>query len=362
MADIAQKARFDLIRYAQAWEDSDVLCEALGPRPGGSLLSICAAGDNALALLTLDPARVVAVDLSSAQLACLRLRMAAMRRLDHAGFLELLGARPSSRRDSLFDEIVATLDPGDQIFWRRLRPDVLQWGVGSVGKFENYFRIFRRWILPLVHSRAVIDGVFAPRAPQARAEYFDAHWNNWRWRLMLSLFFSNRIMGRLGRDPAFFDHVEGSLAEHVAGRVRHAGVDLDPSANPYMRTILTGLPGDALPRAWRAEHYETIRSRLDRLELVHGDIATAVGHARFDGFNLSDIFEYMDPASFETVYGLLLDCANSGARLVYWNMMAPRALPARFAKRARPLTELAARLGAQDKAFFYSAFHIDEAL
>ncbi len=47
-----------VIRYGSVWEDADVLCEALAPvAPGGRLLSIASAGDNVLALLTLDPAR-----------------------------------------------------------------------------------------------------------------------------------------------------------------------------------------------------------------------------------------------------------------------------------------------------------------
>jgi len=48
------------------WEDADVLTAALGDCKGGTLVSICAAGDNALAMLTLDPAKVVVVDLSPA--------------------------------------------------------------------------------------------------------------------------------------------------------------------------------------------------------------------------------------------------------------------------------------------------------
>ena len=69
---IQERASFDLIRYGSVWEDADVLCQALGPvAKDGRLLSIGSAGDNALALLTLDPAEVVAVDLSLAQLACL---------------------------------------------------------------------------------------------------------------------------------------------------------------------------------------------------------------------------------------------------------------------------------------------------
>src|ERR1700722_15202311 len=100
MADteIVGKASFDRIRYAQLWEDADVLLAALGDQRGKTLVSICSAGDNALAMLTLDPARIVAVDMSAAQIECLTIRMSAYRTLDHAGLLELLGSRPPPPR------------------------------------------------------------------------------------------------------------------------------------------------------------------------------------------------------------------------------------------------------------------------
>jgi len=74
-------------------------------------------------------------------------------------------------------------------------------------------------------------------------------------------------MGRMGRDKAFFEHVEGSPAQHVARRIRHAAVDCDPADNPYLHWILKGTHGDALPMTWRAEHYAVIKARLDRLDM-----------------------------------------------------------------------------------------------
>ena len=92
------RADFTDIRYAQAWEDADVLLAGLDVRPGDVCVSIASAGDNTLALLTRQPSRVIALDLSGAQLACLELRIAAYRTLTHDGLLELVGSRPSTRR------------------------------------------------------------------------------------------------------------------------------------------------------------------------------------------------------------------------------------------------------------------------
>src|SRR5215213_2929145 len=101
-SEIAAKADFTGVRYAQVWEDADVLVDALDIQPDDVVLSIASAGDNALALLGRGPARVVALDLSPAQLACLELRVAAYRELDHSELLELIGSVPSDRRLALY--------------------------------------------------------------------------------------------------------------------------------------------------------------------------------------------------------------------------------------------------------------------
>ena len=92
--DIAKRAKFDIIRYAQAWEDADILVAALRPKAGDTVVSIASAGDNALALLAEGPERVIAVDLNPVQLACVRMRVAMYRVLSHEHFLELMGSRP----------------------------------------------------------------------------------------------------------------------------------------------------------------------------------------------------------------------------------------------------------------------------
>lgn len=360
-SQIAGKAAFDRIRYAQLWEDADVLVGALAEKRDGTFVSICSAGDNALALLTLDPKRVIAVDLSAAQIACLKARVAAIRVLDHAAFLELLGARPSSRRLELLDRICTGMDSASQAFWTEQREAIAAYGLGGIGKFEHYFRIMQTRLLPLVHSRATIDDVFVSRPPAERRAFHDQRWNNWRWRLLLKAFFSRFAMGRLGRDPAFFDHVEGSVSDHVARRIVHAAVTLDPADNPYLHWILKGTMGRALPLAWRPENYERIRARLDRLDIRVGSFEGLIASGEHaDGFNLSDIFEYMDAATFATVYQHVLSAANPGARLVYWNMMAPRRVPAALRNRVTTRADLEAAGKAMDKAFFYSDFVVEE--
>src|SRR6188472_1052064 len=116
-SQVIAPAELCVIRYAQCWEDADVLLSALDVRPGDVCLSIASAGDNTLALLTQNPGRVIAVDSNPSQLACLELRAAAYRELSHGELLELIGSRPSNRREELYRRCRTSLGTEARAFW-----------------------------------------------------------------------------------------------------------------------------------------------------------------------------------------------------------------------------------------------------
>ncbi len=360
---VAARADFTAIRYAQCWEDADILVEALAPQPGHTLVSICSAGDNTLALLTGRPARVVAVDLSPAQIACLELRVAAYRALSHGELLQLVGSRPSGDRRGLYARCRSQLSGDARAFWDA-HGDAVDAGIGAAGKFERYFAMFRARVLPLVHTRSRVEQLLAGGPTRAaRERFYEDVWNTWRWRAMFQVFFSRVVMGRLGRDPEFFAHVEGSVATRILQRTRHALTALDPADNPYIHWILRGTHGAALPMALRAEHFETIRDHLDRLTWRTSDVTAALddlGDGQVHGCNLSDVFEYMSLDETRRQLERLSRALAPGGRLAYWNMLAPRSRPDALAGQLRPLPDLSVRLFAADKAFFYSAFVVEE--
>jgi S-adenosylmethionine-diacylglycerol 3-amino-3-carboxypropyl transferase len=363
-SEAAERADFSGIRYAQCWEDADVLLAALEPGPGKRCLSIASAGDNTLALLSREPEGVLALDLSAAQLACLELRVAAYRTLQHKELLALIGSVESDARLLLYQACRKHLSADVLAFWDG-RPDLISAGIASVGKFEHYFKMFRDRVMPLVHSRNVVQELLLPKSAPERRAFYDNQWNNLRWRLMFRLFFSRTVMGLLGRDPEFFRYVEGSVSEQILKRTEYALTDLDPSANPYIHWILTGRhnPGlqSGLPAALREENFEPIRRNLDRLQWRRSSLEELLqGNQKFDCFNLSDIFEYMSPSSYEELLKLIVASSRRGARLAYWNMLAPRHRPESLAAVLRPLRELSAQLFARDQAFFYSALVVEE--
>ena len=361
-SEASQRADFTGIRYAQCWEDADILLEALDVQPGDVCLSIASAGENALAMLTRDPAKVVALDLSPAQLAVVGLRVAAYRCLTYDEMLGFLGSVECDSRQKLYSQLRDDLDPPARKFWDA-RLELVRAGIARAGKFEHYFSLFRRRALPLVHSDEDVKHLLTPKSCEERFAFYGKRWNNLRWRMMFRIFFSRFVMGRMGRDPEFFRYVEGNVADRILSRTRYALTELDPSTNPYVRWILEERhTTSALPAALRRENFERIRSRLDRFHWRCSSIEEALGSdaLRYDSFNLSDIFEYMSPENYEQLLHTIIEHANPGARLAYWNMLAPRRRPESLAGQLKPLHELSDRLFAEDKAFFYSAFVIEE--
>jgi S-adenosylmethionine-diacylglycerol 3-amino-3-carboxypropyl transferase len=292
------------------------------------------------------------------------LRVAAYRELPHAELLELIGSRPSRRRPELYRRCRPLLDADTRAFWDAL-PDAIEAGIGAAGKFERYFRVFRQSALALVHSKRTVERLLEPRPRAEREAFYEEVWNNRRWRAMFSFFFSRTVMGWLGRDPSFFRYVEGSVADRILARTRHALVELDPARNPYLHWILTGTHGDSLPFALRAENFVAIRASLDRLEWRAASLEQFLGEMgprSVDCFNLSDIFEYMSEENSTMLLQRLAETGRPGARLAYWNMLAPRRRPESLAGVLRERRDTSAALFAQDKAFFYSDFVLEEVI
>jgi len=357
------RVQFDFIRYANCWEDADILYEALRPAPGTRILSIASGGDNCFALLA-SGAEVVAADLNISQLACIELKIAAIQSLDYDEVLAFLGIRESNQRLLTYASLKQRISKTSREYLDACKP-LIDAGIIHTGKFEKYFQLFRRRVLPLIHSRRRIDTLLKDKTLDARVQFYDHTWNNLRWRWLFNLFFSRRMMGALGRDPEFFRYVEGSVAERILMRAKHALTVLPTHSNPYLDYILTGNFTHALPRYLQPSQFEAMRAGLDNLTLHQGfiqDVGSTLRGTGFDGFNLSDIFEYLDPDTCTDVYASLLDLANPGARLAYWNMLVPRSCPDSLANRVQHLKPLSQELFEQDQAFFYSAFVVDEVL
>jgi len=306
---------------------------------------------------------VVAFDLNPAQLFAAELKKAAIAGLDHPEFLAFLGFRESRDRRLVYLRLRGGLSPEAAGYFDG-KAELVERGLIHAGKFERYFRIFHRFLLPLVHSKRDIAGLLRRKSRDERIEYYRAVWDNRRFDLLFSLFFNRFTMGRFGRDPEFFRYVDPLIiSDQLKARTRYALTELETSDNPFLRYILTGGFGNTPPHYAREENFALLRANLDRLVLFRGSTADVRRNFRekFAFFNLSDIFEYLSPELCRAVASDLAAIADEGALAAYYNMMVERRLPHFSPEHFSALSDMAARLFAGNRAFFYREFIVERA-
>ncbi len=343
------------IRYANCWEDADLLLKGLEIKKGDNVLSIGSAGDNSFSLLTGDPKLVVAVDINRVQLNLIELKKAAFKGLEYEEFLAFLGFIDSDDRLSLFRKVAMHLDTDVKRFWA-IRYEEIEAGVIYQGKFEKYFGMFKDRVLPFVHNKKKVDGLFAPKDDALQSRFFTKKWNSVKWRALFKLFFSKFIMGRLGRDPKFLEEVDVSVSDFILNQAKDHLTSKECQKNYFLDFILRGKFQIALPHYAREENFENIKNNVDKLEIFEGYASDAfLKYQGFNKFNLSNIFEYMNIETFENVVSDLVQAGVKGAKYAYWNLMVPRNMNEVHTK----LKQL--DLGTyHDNGFFYSNFHINQ--
>jgi S-adenosylmethionine-diacylglycerol 3-amino-3-carboxypropyl transferase len=360
--EIQQRAKFNRIRYANCWEDADLLLESLNISEKTKCISIASAGDNSLSLLVKNPEIVYAVDLSVPQIACTEFKKNAIKFLDYTAFLELLGFKKSARRLDFYKEIEPHLSLDSKYYFSQ-NPQIIENGIIHQGKFEHYFQLFAKRIMPLIHNQKDLTELFLPKSVEAQKIFYKTKWNNRRFRALFKVFFSRFTMGKLGRDKEFFKYADAkAVSERIKVRADAALTTVPTWNNPYVNYILLNNFDYALPHFARETNFNIIKQNIDKLIVKTGTINGVAQESglKFDAFNLSDIFEYMDAELFQNIAQQLIDASTPGARFAYWNMLADRRISEILPEQTNYLQELSQKLYEKDKAFFYKAFFVDE--
>ncbi len=351
------------IRYSNCWEDTDVLLTAINPKPNRRYLSIASAGDNTLALLSADPEKILAVDINPSQIAALEIRMAAFKILDYHDLLKFLGIKPCNQRLDIYVKLRHSLSSNSRYFWDK-NPLYIKEGLIHCGRVENYLKRFRKWILPFLISRKKRRQLFMP--PQGCLNILAKDdINSWRWHLFTRFFFSKLYLAKmdLGRTKSIYRQIAKNIPALVLERIQHALTAVPSVSNPYLEYIVRGNYFDNLPYYLQKNNFQKIHGNLARLQIFNGSLKQALdGNSGtfFDGFNLSDIFEYMDIHQFNKTFDQILNHCEPGARIVYWNNLVER-IPLKAPERLRILDETANDLFSKNRSFFYGSLIIAEA-
>lgn len=349
---------FQRIVYSQCWEDPESGRQALLITPDDDVLMITSGGCNVLAFSLEHPRSITAIDSNPAQNYLLELKIAAIRGLDYDSFLRFLGVRQCNERWALYKTARQHLSTAAQDYWDWERENIEQ-GVIHTGRFDRYFNLFRRKVLPLIHSGRQVQRLLALKDLEEQKRFYDRVWNNWRWRVIIRMFFGRFLMGRLGRYPEFFEHVDISdVGRHYLQRARHALTEIPIQGNYYLEYILTGGFRDVerSPPYLMERNFGALKAAVDRIR-IYTDTLESFLMTKAEGsvskFYLSDIFELMAMAPYEKVLQQLVRVSRDGARLCYYNNLVLRSHPASLDHVIQGEKELGQRLVWRDRSFVY---------
>jgi S-adenosylmethionine-diacylglycerol 3-amino-3-carboxypropyl transferase len=365
--------------YTQIWEDPEVDLEALQLRPDNHIVAIASGGCNVLSYLVDDPARITAVDLSSAHVALNRLKLMALSRLPNwETYYRFFGAADDEANVAAYQRLIAPhLDAQSRAYWEGR--SLQQLGRRRISIFaRNAYRhgVLGRFI-GVTHALCRAYGVDLNELLSARsleeqraffestlAPLFDKRAVRWATNNRLSLY-------GLGIPPAQYEALAGgSDMRHVLRQRLErlaCGFSLDDNYfawQAFGRSYAENASGP-LPPYLRREHFDTLRARADRVEVLNRSVTeylAGCADASRDRYVLLDAQDWMTDAQLNALWAEITRTARPGARVIFRTAAEPSLLPGRVAPalldRWRYEAAQSLELSARDRSAIYGGFHL----
>ncbi len=334
--------------YPQIWEDPEIDLEALAIEPEHHVVTIASGGCNVLSYLTADPKKITALDLSRAHIALNRLKLEGVRRLpDYEAYYSFFGAADREDNIHLYQQHIAHhLDPDTRVYWETRQtfgfgdPRIAVFSRnlykhGLLGRFIGFGHAIARLYgvdprdmlraQTLEEQRAYFDKVLAP--------LFDKRFVRWFTSRQFSLY-------GLGIPPAQYESLamagSGGMSSILRQRMEKLTCDFSLDDNYFAWQALgRSYAKDGrgpLPPYLRAEHFETLRSRADRAEVLNRSFTEylySLPKESTDRFVLLDAQDWMTDAQLNALWREITRTARPGARVIFRTAAEPSLLPGR---------------------------------
>lgn len=374
--------------YNQIWEDPRVDAKALGLGPESSLLTISSGGCNVLNYLIHRPRRIVAVDLNANHMCLTRLKLAAIKHLpDYETFYNFFGH--GRHRDNVANYnryLRDALDPQTRAFWessdwpgRKIGPRRINYfkrGLYEKAKLGQFFRVVHGLARGMRRDPARL---LAARTLAEQERIFDE---------LYGPILDNRIVRWMGRQPVAVYSLGIPPSQHAAMLEEQEGDGgkLFDMYKERIRRLACGFPLDdnyfawqafgrrydhegrkALPDYLKPEHYETIRSMVDRVETHVASLADQLRReapGSLNGFVLLDSQDWMPPHVIEELWREIARVGGPGSRVIFRTAgeksPVDPALPPDLAARFRYQGQRCRELHLEDRSAIYGMFHLYE--
>ena len=340
------------IRYSNCHEDVRLLLKYANK--GSNALSIASSLDNSLMLLTKYD-NVYAIDSNRNQVSLCKLKIEAIKKYNLDDFKKFYGFSkcPSNIRLQMYQDLRESLDEKTKQYFDS-NIEFIEKGLCYSGKFERYMMKFAKYILPLTNSKKNITKFMNFSDIEKQYEFYINKFCNRRFKLLFKIFFSKYFMKKLGRDASCFTYVTDSISTHLLKRIDNGFKNNPNSTNCYLELATLSRYRNNLDYI-QSENYNIIKERINNIHIIEGDISEINNiDIKYDFFNLSDIFEYMDINKTKEIENIISLKATNKARVCFWNMINQRTFDLKLISSCDDLSN--------DRALFYTAFYAYEVL
>ena len=368
---------FNSFIYNQIWEDPAVDLKALALNSESRLLTIASGGCNVLNYLVEQPAHITAIDLNPYHLALTRLKIAAFKHLpDHQHFYEFFGyADKKTNLEHYKNYVQPHLTPDLLDFWQgrniwgRKRISMFQDGLYRHTRF-GYFMRFLHWIARQTNYQP--NKILTAHSLYEQQAIFKQH---------IKPFFDNRLVKLLGKLPiSVFSlgippqqyqamRAEGNLIQQYCERVERLACQFPIKDNYFAWQAFSHSydheKRQAIPAYLKAEHYNTIKQQLAKVDTQFGSIIDFLkqqpNHS-YDRFIFLDAQDWMNDVTLTSLWTELARVAKPNSRIIFRTAAAEsplsQALPPALQASFKYEAEQSLALFKQDRSAIYGGFHL----
>ena len=323
------------IKFAQGWEDFNVIREGLDIIKNQVIASIIASGDNVLNFLCYEPKKVFAFDISETQIFELKLKFAAINYLSYEEFIILLGyGGENKNRLEIYQSISEKLDEPTKKFWNE-NLKMISKGFSFQGWWEKYMSLwryplklflgkdFKRYTL----SEDILERkeIFEKRIHRKGLIFLSKLISR---KVTINLIFHNKTINNI---PDNYDY-----NNEFWRQIRHFLVDIPCKNNPYHYWILTGKMPDE-QKYWQPylqkNNFNILKKNLYKVEIINIDIFQGLKDIKSDSINcfyLSDIFDWMNLDDMENTLLEVIRTGKNNSKIVYFILNYDKGIPVKI--------------------------------
>ncbi|MDB6138148.1 MAG: hypothetical protein JWO94_1220 [Verrucomicrobiaceae bacterium] len=362
--------------YNCAWEDPRLDRELLKLEADSRVVMITSAGCNALDYLLDGPAAVHAIDMNFRQNAVLELKLALIRKGDHAALFEMFGRGATSRFQELYAAVRGDMPEGACLFWddriSAFNPNSFKRSFYYHGTSGTAAWVMRKALFAGRHKLA--DMAVCLLESESLEEQRDIYrqiepevWGRFaRWLVR-----QPALMALLGvprpQMQIIQEQYPGGLGCYVRDKLRRVLTEVPVEDNYFWRVYLTGsYTPECAPNYLLEENLAPLAARADRL---HTNTMTVSAFLRqnpgvYSHYVLLDHQDWLaahDPAALREEWELILASSRPGTKVLMRSAGFDLSfIPEDIRSRLRFCPEVTEALHLQDRVGTYGSLHLGE--